>query len=128
LICFENVAYIVSRFRWVALQLSELENCSNFKEIMVQLKDLPVGLDNTYNRILKMMNLKYHAHIMIFLQWLAFCQRPMSIAEIAEAITVDLDLKAGPVFNSTNRYADPRILLARCSSLVSESEGTVSLI
>jgi len=32
---------------------------------------------------------KYLADTMTFLQWLAFSKRPMTIAEIAETITVD---------------------------------------
>ncbi len=125
---FGIIAYIFPRFRWVVLQLSELERCLNPQEMMAQLKDLPEGLDDIYNRILKKADLKYHAHTMIFLQWLAFCERPMSIAEIAEAITIDLDSEDGPVFNPKNRYTNPQNMLMRCSSLVSESKGTVSLI
>ena len=48
---------------------------------------------------------------------------PMAIAEVAEAITVGFDLEDGPVFLSTRWYTDPRDVLVRCSSLVSESEG-----
>ena len=105
-----------------------MEKCASPQEIIAQLKDLPEGLNDIYNRILKMIDLKYHAHTMIFLQWLAFCQRPMSIAEIAEAITVDLDLENGPVFNARKQYTDPENMLVRCSSLVSKSKGTVHLI
>ena len=41
------------RFRWVALPLAELGKCSNRYEIDKQLADLPEGLDEMYNRILK---------------------------------------------------------------------------
>jgi hypothetical protein len=47
----------------------------------------------------------------------------MTIAEVAEAITVDFNSEAGPVFSSTKQYTDPRDVLVRCSGLVSESEG-----
>jgi len=128
LVHFKIIAYNFPRFRWVALQLVELEKCSNLKEIMWQLKNLPKGLDDIYKHILDMIDPKYHADTMIFLQWLAFCQRPMSIAEIAEAITVDLDSEDGPVFDPINKYANPQNVLVRCSSLISESEGTISFI
>ena len=95
---------------------------------MSQLKDLPEGLDDIYNHIMKMIDQKYRADTMVFLQWLAFCQWPMSIAEIAKAITVDLNSENGPVFNPENQYIDPQNMLVSCSSLVSESKGTVSLI
>ena len=99
-------------------------------QIMQQLEDLPEGLDDIYKRILKAIDGKYRVDTMVFLQWLAFSRRPMKIAEVAEAITVDFDSEDGPVFIPTKRYTDPRGVLVRCSSLVSKSEGknTVDLI
>ena len=110
------------RFRWVALQLDELEKCLSQYEIDKQLAELPEGLDETYNRILKNIEKKYCADTKIFLQWLAFCKRPMKIEEIAETITADFSDEY-PVFNQHKRYPDPRDVLVRCSSFVSESEG-----
>ena len=46
----------------------------------------------------------------------------MYIEEIAETITADFSEK-GLVFNKDKRYADPRDVLVRCSSFVSESDG-----
>jgi heterodisulfide reductase subunit B len=110
------------RFRWVVLQLAELEECSSRHEVNVQLAELPKGLDEIYNRILKNIKEKYRADTRTFLQWLAFCKRPMTIEEIAETITADLSGKC-PVFNLDKRYTDPRDVLLRCSSFVSESKG-----
>ena len=110
------------RFRWVVLQLAELAKCSSRYEIDKQLAKLPKGLDEIYNRILKNIDENHRADTRIFLQWLAFCKRPMAIEEIAETITADLSDKY-PVFNPDKRYADPRDVLVRCSSLVGESEG-----
>ena len=111
------------RFRWVVLQLAELEKCSSRYEIDKQLAELPKGLDEIYNRILKNIDEKHRADTRTFLQWLAFCKRPMTIKEIAETITVDLSSEKCPVFNQDKRYTDPRDVLVRCSSFVSESEG-----
>ena len=110
------------RFRWVVLQLSELEKCSSRYEMDKQLAELPKGLDEIYNRILKKIDEKHRADTRMFLQWLAFCKRPMTIEEIAETITVDFSDKF-PVFNQDKRYTDPWDVLVRCSSFVSESEG-----
>ena len=88
----------------------------------MQLAELPEGLDEIYSRILKNISKKHRADTKTFLQWLAFCERPMTIKEIAETITVDFSEKC-PVFNQNKRYADPWDVLVRCSSLVSESEG-----
>ena len=114
------------RFHWVVLQLAELEKCSTQYEIDVQLAELPDGLNETYNRILKNIDKKYCADMRIILQWLAFCKRPMSIKEIAEIITADFSSDKYPVFNQDKRYPDPQDVLVRCSSFVSESEGKYS--
>ena len=116
------------RFRWVALQLAELGKCSNRYEIDKQLADLPKGLDEIYNRILKNIDEKHRADTRTFLQWLAFCKRPMTIEEIAETITADFSTEESPVFNQDKRYADPRDVLVRCSSFVSESNGKYSCL
>jgi hypothetical protein len=113
----------ILRFRWVALQLAELAKCSSEYQIIQQLKNLPEGLDDIYRRILKAIDRKYRADTLTFLQWLAFSRRPMAIKEVAEAITVDFDAEDGPIFTPIKRYTDPRDVLVRCSSLVSESEG-----
>ena len=113
------------RFRWLVLQLAELEECSSQYEIETQLAKLPEGLDEIYERILKNIKKKHRADTRMFLQWLAFCKRPMKIEEIAETITADFSDEC-PVFNRDKRYADPRDVLMRCSSFVSESEGEYS--
>jgi hypothetical protein len=99
-----------------------LEKCSSQYEIDKQLAELPRGLDESYNRILKNIDEKHRADTRTFLQWLAFCKRPMTIKEIAETITVDFS-EEFPVFNEVRRYTDPLDVLVRCSSFVSESEG-----
>ena len=90
-----------------------------------QLAELPKGLDEIYNRILRNIDEKHRADTRTFLQWLAFCKWPMTIEQIAETITVDFSEEC-PVFNRDKRYADPRDVLVRCSSFVSESEGKYS--
>ena len=119
---FSVSADLLMRFRWVVLQLAELEKCSSRYEIDKQLAELPEGLDEIYNRILKKIDKKHRADTRTFLQWLAFCKRPMTIEEIAETVTADFSEKC-PVFNQDKRYADPRDVLVRCLSFVSESEG-----
>ena len=113
----------VPRFRWVALQLAELEKCSSPDEITKKLAELPKDLEDIYKRILNNIDKDHRDHVRTFLQWLAFSKRVMTTAEIAETITVDFASEYGPVFNSTKRYFNPRDVLERCSSLVSESAG-----
>ena len=113
------------RFRWVVLQLAVLEKCSSRYEIDKRLAELPKGLDEIYNRILKNIDEHHRADTRMFLQWLAFCRGGMKIEEIAETITVDFSEEC-PVFNQDKRYADSWDVLVRCSSFVSESEGKYS--
>ena len=113
----------VPRFRWVALQLAELEKCSSTYEVEKKLKDLPKGLDKIYDRIFDKIDEDHQADIRTFLQWLAFSKEPMTIEEIAATITVDFASEDGPVFNSKKRYDNPQDVLVRCSSLVIESKG-----
>jgi hypothetical protein len=110
------------RFRWVVLQLTELEKCSSRYEIDKRLAELPKGLNEIYNRILNNIDEHHRADTRMFLQWLAFCKRPMTIKEIAETITADFSSEF-PVFKPDKRYSDTRDVLVRCSSCVSESEG-----
>ena len=88
----------------------------------MQLAELPEGLDKIYNRILKNISKKHRADTRTFLQWLAFCKRPMKIEDIAETITADFS-NDYPVFNWDKWYADPRDVLVRCSSFISELES-----
>jgi hypothetical protein len=73
--------------------------------------------------MLKAIDRKYSDHTTTFLQWLAFSRRPIKMAEIAEAITVDFSSEDGPVFNLKRQYKNPRDMLVRCLSLVTESGG-----
>ena len=107
----------------MVLQLAELEKCSSRYEMDKQLAELPKGLDEIYNRILKNIDEKHRADTRTFLQWLAFCKWPMRIEEIAETITVDFSSDKCPSFNQDKCYTDPWDVLVRCSSFVSESEG-----
>ena len=94
-------------------------------EIDKRLAELPMGLDEIYSRILTNVDEHHRADTRMFLQWLAFCKRPMKIEEIAETITMDF-YDEFPVFNRDRRYADTQNVLVRCSSFVSESKGKYS--
>ncbi|KAF8954322.1 hypothetical protein BDZ97DRAFT_490998 [Flammula alnicola] len=114
-------------FRWVSLQLDALAKCQSPHEVNTQLARLPKGLDETYKRILETIDTDYIGDTTVFLQWLAFSKRPMKVTEIAEAATVDLESEDGPVYKAARRYQDPQGVLLRCSSLVTESQGTIKL-
>lgn len=115
----------VFRFRWVALQLNELQNCSSAWAVNEQLRTLPQGLEGTYEQILSRIPRNYHDDLKRFLQWLAFSTRTMKVEEIAEVVIVDIHSENGPSYAPDRRYMDPRDVLRACSSLVTEFEGII---
>ena len=115
------IANFKFRFRWVALQLIELKKCRTQKAIRKQL-NLPEGLDETYDRILLGMDKRDWGYTKIFLLWLCFAVRPMTLKELAATVTVDLATENGPQFEHENKLQDISDVLKMCSSFVIESE------
>lgn len=111
-----------NRFRWVALQLDELENrCLTFHDIKTQLDVLPKDLEKTYERILSINPRR--RELLQLLHWLAFSVRALSLTEFAEVISVDLQAAGRPRYNEAFRYADASTALTVCAGLISETDG-----
>ncbi|KZP12249.1 hypothetical protein FIBSPDRAFT_937028 [Athelia psychrophila] len=108
-------------FRWVALQLDQLLECVSREELEQQLKSLPKGLDEAYARIFS--RSARPKHLKIFLQFLAFAGRAMTVQEIAEVATVDFDSFELPAYNARLRYTDPSKVVNICYGLVTEVDG-----
>jgi ankyrin repeat protein len=85
--------------------------------VRATLRSLPKTLDETYDRILVGISETDRAYTFRALQWLAFSARPVSIAEAAEAMIVDLDC-ALPHVDRDRALRDPHDLLDICASLV----------
>ena len=113
------------RFRWVALQLNELKECRTKTDLKKQLADLPEGLEETYDRILLGIKKKDYNYVKLFLQWLSFAVRPLSLMELAATAAVDLSAENGPKYKSDNELQDIKDVLRICSSLVIQSEGKI---
>ena len=113
------------RFRWVALQVTELKHCASKNEVKKQLANLPEGLDETYDQILLGIKKKYRDHTKMFLCWLSFAARPMTLKELAATATVDLTAEDGPQYEPDNQFQNIQRVLTICSSLVVKSEGIV---
>ena len=114
-----------SRFHWVALQLNELKKCQAKTDLKKQLADLPQGLDKIYDQILLGIKEKDRGHIKIFLQWLCFAVRPLTLEELATATAFDLSAKEGPEYKSDNEVQDIKDVLKMCSGFVMESQGII---
>lgn len=112
-----------SRFRWVQCQIDTLEKCSSVSDIRKVLESLPEGLEETYRRILIVID-RRSSDVRIVrraLVWLVTALRPMCMRELLEALTVD------PI----RRALDPRFALIKgadlldvCRSLVVHHEET----
>ena len=114
-----------SRFRWVALQLDRLKECWTITDLKKQLNNLPQGLEETYDRILLGIKEKDHGYVKLFLQWLSFAVRPLSLKELAATAAIDLSAEDGPEYKSDNELQDVEVVLRICSSFVMESEGII---
>jgi len=113
------------RFRWVALQLNELKECRTKTDLKRQLGDLPLGLDKTYDRILLGIKKKDHSYAKIFLQWLCFAVRPLTLKELATTVAVNLSAENRSEYKSDNELQDITDVLIICSSFIMESDGMV---
>ncbi|KAK2734051.1 hypothetical protein FQN55_002919 [Onygenales sp. PD_40] len=104
-------------FRWAICQMEVLRRCRNVKSLREKLNSLPKDLDTTYERILLSISDEDSSDVMTILKWLAFSRHPLSIEEISEVVTIDLEANP-PVFDVDRRYHDPWEILEMCSSLV----------
>ena len=108
---------LVVRFQWVKCQLDALGRCLNLSSLRKALRSLPKDLDNTYDRILQSIEDNEHGRLFAtIVQWLVNSIRPMSLAEISEALTVDPN--DDQQFDVERRLEDPQDLLRICSSFV----------
>ncbi|KAK2806707.1 hypothetical protein FQN50_005701 [Emmonsiellopsis sp. PD_5] len=104
-------------FRWVICQMEVLRQCRNVKSLREKLNSLPKDLDTTYELILRSISDEDFPDVMTILKWLAFSRHPLSVEEISEVVTIDLEANP-PVFDVNKRYHDPWEILEMCSSLV----------
>lgn len=82
------------------------------------MKNLPDGLDATYDRILQSIKPKFRRPVSNVLKWLSFSLRPLIVEEIAEIFILDHDRK--PPFDELDRLSQPEIVLNYLPSLVTK--------
>ena len=82
-------------------------------------------MDKTYDRILLGITEKDYGYAKVFLQWLSFAVRPLTLEELATTAAVDLCAENGPEYKSDNELQDIRDVLKICSSFIMKSEGIV---
>src|SRR5258707_1081619 len=106
------------RFRWTACQLEVLRHHSS-STIRDALGDLPKGLEETYERILRGINHAREKDARRLLQCLAVAIRPLRVEELSDILAMKFD--AGQLTkyaaNRRDENSEEEILLV-CSSLI----------
>lgn len=101
-----------------------LRECLKPKLVRKKLKELPKTLHETYDRILLNVPQLHCVDVHRALQWLVFSRRPMTLAELAEAVAVSVDEEC---FDVEDRFSSPSDLLRLCASLVTLQGAGVGL-
>lgn len=83
--------YPLQRFRWVQLQLDELEKCENDREVIIQLRSLPQGLPETYERILSRLNDKQRPKARHVLTCLALSPEIITLSQMVNSLQIEPD-------------------------------------
>ena len=106
------------RFRWVYCQLDTLCRCFP-PSIRKVLNELPITLDETYERTLQGIPREKKDHSRRLFQCLVAAARPLRVEELAEIFTIEFDANATPNMVEGWRPESPEeAVLSACSTLV----------
>ena len=94
------------------------------------LNELPVSLDETYERVLREIKRPNRDHARRLLQCLVVAVRPLEVKELAEVLAVDFDDAEGiPKLKPDWRWEDEeQAILSSCSSLITTVETYYSRV
>ena len=114
----------MDRFRWIFCQLEALRDCLP-SSVRQTLRELPISLDETYERILNEIKKPNRALARRVLQCLVVATRPLCVAELAEVLAVDFDDAEGIAsLNLDWRWDDQEeAFLIACSSPIAIVEA-----
>jgi hypothetical protein len=84
------------------------------------LRDLPQGLDATYDRMLLEIDPKYQKEVASTLKWLAFSLRPLRLEELAEIFI--LDHESDPPFHDDDRLLQSEDVLMYLPGMVTKDK------
>ncbi|KAF7977627.1 hypothetical protein HWV62_3028 [Athelia sp. TMB] len=107
--------------RYVWLKMEAVKACTNRRQLEAQLNSLPRYLEDSYAQIFARSTAP--DDLLRLLQWLAFAERPLTVTELADVLTVDFSGIGGPIYNPRIRLHRPRKILGLLNGLVGEHEG-----
>jgi len=108
------------RFRWAECQLQVIGNCILPSVARKKLKQLPATLYDSYDRILESVSEENISAVRAALMFLAHSVKPMTVEEMAEAVSINVDEQS---FDPEVRTDDPlSVILELCSSLVAVTD------
>jgi len=107
----------------VYCQLEVLRHCFP-PSIRRVLEELPESLDETYERILRVIKRSNQDYAHRMLQCLVAAVRPLRVEELAEVLAFDFDAEGTPKLNPAWRWEDQEeAVMSTCSSLVIVVKG-----
>jgi hypothetical protein len=113
------LSIVSDRFRWVYCQLDTLRRCIP-ASIRKALDELPITLDETYERTLECIPKEQRRHAHRLFQCLIAAIRPLRLEELTEIFAIQFDSNTAPDLVAGWRPVDPEdAMLAACSSLIS---------
>lgn len=113
-----------TRFRWTYLALENIARQNTPKQAQTALKTLPATLEDTYAEILLKIPEKDKSLAQMALLWLAFAKRPMTLAELNEAIILEDDMTD---IDQDDRLCRKETTLQVCRGLIDCYAGIASL-
>ncbi|KAF8500753.1 ankyrin repeat-containing domain protein [Russula emetica] len=115
-------------FRWVYCQLDTLRRCVP-SSIRKALNELPITLDDTYERILQGIPEEKFQHARRLFQCIVAAIRPLRVEELAEIFAIEFGPDAGPNLKEGWRPENPEdAVLSAISTLITIVENRGSKI
>jgi DNA replication protein DnaC len=111
-------------FLWVALQIKTLCSLETDEEIVEALKDLPVDLSRTYDRIMQRAHGGTRSYQDRILQLIISARRPLKVEEMREALSVEVGCTE---YKTTKLLNDVYATLRTCGCLVQVDEEDVTV-
>ncbi|EHK19712.1 uncharacterized protein TRIVIDRAFT_123575, partial [Trichoderma virens Gv29-8] len=80
---------------YVRCQFENLQKLSSTDAVRKALRDLPSGLDSTYDRMLLSIDADFQPQVIASLKWLAFSVEPLEVDQLAEIFVLPSTIESG---------------------------------